>query len=76
MLQLQQAKEPSSLEAMMVTRSLQLLTTTTPDGADWMTYNQLEDITVQSSMVIKFTWLVEFLNSESNYHILLTSIYF
>ena len=30
-----------------------------------MTYNQLEDITEQSSMVTKFTWLVEKTNGES-----------
>ena len=64
-LQLQQAKEPSSLEVMMVLKWLQLLATTTQDGADWMTCNQFEEVTVQSSMAIKFTWLEANTNSES-----------
>ena len=65
-LQLQQLKEHSSLEVgMVVLTLLQLLATTTLDGADWMTYNQLDELIVQSSMAIKFTWLVDFMHSES-----------
>ena len=64
--QLKQAKEPFSLVViMMVLMSLQLLATTAQDGADWMTCNQLDDITGQSSMVIRFTLSEEILKSES-----------
>ena len=34
------------------------------DGADWMICNQLDDIILQSSMVIKFMWLEEILQSK------------
>ena len=44
---LQQAKEPFSLEDMVVLRSLQLLAITTLDGANWTTCNQLDMFTVQ-----------------------------
>ena len=56
MQQWRQAKEHFLLEVMVVLKLLRLLATTTQDGADWMIYNRLEDIIVQSSMVIKFMW--------------------
>ena len=49
----------------MVLKSPQLLATTTQDGANWMTCNQLDMYTVQSSMGTKFTWLVENKDGES-----------
>ena len=63
--QSQQAKEPFLLEDIVMVMSLQLHATTAKDGADWMTCNQLDDITAQSSMVIKFTSLEDIMNSES-----------
>ena len=64
--QSQQAKEPFSLVViMMVLTSPQLLATTVQDGANWMTCNQHDDITEQSSMVIKFTSLGVPANSKS-----------
>ena len=59
MRQSQQAKELFSLEVMLVPKLPRLLATTTQDGADWMTCNQLDDIIEQSSMVIKFMSLEE-----------------
>ena len=54
MQRLPQVKGLFSSEVMVVLKSLRLLVTTAQDGADWMICNQLDDIILQSSMVIKF----------------------
>ena len=45
--------------------SLRLLATIAQGGPNWMTYNQLEYIIVQSPMAIKFMSLVEVEKSKS-----------
>ena len=62
-----QAKEPFLLEASQypTVLLLQLLATIAKGGADWMTCNQLDGTTEQSSMVIKSTSLEELTHSES-----------
>jgi len=57
--QSQQIKVYCLLEVIVVLKSLRLLATTVQGGANWMTYNQLVTIIVQSPMAIKFMSLAE-----------------
>ena len=64
MQQSQQAKVPFSLVEIVMVRLLQLHATTTQDGTNWMTCNQLDVTIVQSSTAIKFMSLEAMEHSE------------